>query len=38
MFAQLARDEQETLRRPSTRLLAAPGTIASAHGGVDAKQ
>jgi DNA-binding MarR family transcriptional regulator len=32
MFAPLARDEQETLRRLSTRLLAAPGPIASAHG------
>jgi DNA-binding MarR family transcriptional regulator len=32
MFAPLERDEQDTLRRLSTRLLAAPGPIAAAHG------
>lgn len=31
MFAPLGRGEQETLRRLSTRLLATPGPIASAH-------
>jgi DNA-binding MarR family transcriptional regulator len=32
MFAPLASEEQEAFRRLSTRLLSAPGPIASAHG------